>query len=210
MAIQEDVGEICTPRASPRKRFPDRLQLPFTFDRDLLAADLRRLSATPWINHFVTQNYQGDWSVIPLRGPAGARHPVQMIYSDPTATAFEDTPMLADCRYFRTVLDTFACPLQAVRLMRLTPGSVIKEHTDHDLCFEQGSVRLHIPITTNDGVAFELNRRRVMLEAGSCWYLRLSDPHSVANRGDTDRVHLVIDAGVNQWVEAAFAAAAGP
>jgi len=209
MAIQEDVGEICTPRASPRKRFPDRLQLPFTFDRDLLAADLRRLSATPWINHFVTQNYQGDWSVIPLRGPAGARHPVQMIYSDPTATAFEDTPMLADCRYFRTVLDTFACPLQAVRLMRLTPGSVIKEHTDHDLCFEQGSVRLHIPITTNDGVAFELNRRRVILEAGSCWYLRLSDPHSVANRGDADRVHLVIDAGVNEWIEAAFAAAAG-
>jgi hypothetical protein len=31
---------------------------------------------------------------------------------------------------------------------------------------------------------------------------------SVANRGDADRVHLVIDAGVNEWVEAAFAAAA--
>jgi hypothetical protein len=209
MAIQEDFGEIRTPRASPRKRFPDRLQLPFTFDRDLLAADLRRLSATPWINHFVTQNYQGDWSVIPLRGPAGARHPVQMIYSDPTATAFEDTAMLADCRYFRAVLDSFACPLQAVRLMRLTPGSIIKEHCDHDLCFEQGSVRLHIPITTNEGVVFDLNRRRVTLEAGSCWYLRLSDPHSVTNRGDTDRVHLVIDATVNEWVEAVFATAAG-
>jgi hypothetical protein len=209
MAIQEDFGEIRTPRASPRKRFPDRLQLPFTFDRDLLAADLRRLSAAPWINHFVTQNYQGDWSVIPLRGPAGARHPVQMIYSDPTATAFEDTAMLADCRYFRAVLDTFACPLQAVRLMRLTPGSIIKEHCDHDLCFEQGSVRLHIPITTNEGVVFDLNRRRVTLEAGSCWYLRLSDPHSVTNRGDTDRVHLVIDATVNEWVEAVFATAAG-
>jgi mannose-6-phosphate isomerase-like protein (cupin superfamily) len=93
--------------------------------------------------------------------------------------------------------------------MRLTPGSVITEHSDHDLCFEHGSVRLHIPITTNDGVVFELNRRRVILEAGSCWYLRLSDPHSVANRGDADRVHLVIDAGVNEWVEAAFAAATG-
>jgi Aspartyl/Asparaginyl beta-hydroxylase len=193
----------------PPLRFPDRLRLPFSFDRDLLAADLRRLSASPWIRHFVTQNYQGDWSVIALRGPAGARHPVQMIYPDPTATVFEDTPMLAACPYFRTVLESLACPLQAVRLMRLTPGSVIKEHSDHDLGFEQGSVRLHIPVTTNDGVTFELNRRRVILEAGSCWYLRLSDPHSVANRGEADRVHLVIDARVNQWVEATFAAAAG-
>jgi hypothetical protein len=192
----------------PPMKFPDRLRLPFSFDRDLLAADLRRLSASQWISHFITQNYDGDWSVIPLRASAGARHPVQMIYSNPTATAFEDTPMLAACPYYRTVLDSFACPLQAVRLMRLTPGSVIKEHSDHDLCFEQGSVRLHIPITTNDGVAFELNRRRVILEAGSCWYLRLSDPHRVINQGDADRVHMVIDATVNDWVEAAFAAAA--
>ena len=190
-------------------RLPDRLRLPFTFDRDRLAADLRRLSSTPWIDHFVKQNYQGDWGVIPLRGPVGARHPVHMIYSNPTATAFEDTPMLADCRYFRAVLDSFACPLQAVRLMRLTAGSIIKEHADHDLCFEQGSVRIHVPIATNEGVIFELNRRRVILEAGSCWYLRLSDPHSVVNRGDTDRIHMVIDATVNEWVETTFAAAAG-
>jgi len=201
-------GYTCNLAVMPAMRFPDRLKLPFAFDRDLLAADLKLLQATPWIRHFVTQNYQGDWSVIPLRGAAGARHPVQMIYSDPNATAFEDAPMLAACRYFRRVLDSLSCPLQAVRLMRLTPGSVIREHTDHDLCFEQGSVRLHIPITTNDGVVFVLNRRRVILEAGSCWYLRLSDPHSVANRGDTDRVHLVIDASVNEWVEAAFTAAA--
>ena len=209
MAPAYHSGETCEPRATPHMRHPDRLRLPFTFDRDLLAADLQRLQESQWISHFVTQNYQGDWSVIPLRGPAGARHPVQMIYSDPAATAFEDTPVLAACPYFRAVLATFACPLQAVRLMRLTPGSVIKEHSDHDLCYEQGSVRIHIPIITNDGVVFELNRRRVMLEAGSCWYLRLSDPHSVTNLGETDRVHLVIDASVNGWIGSIFAAAAG-
>jgi hypothetical protein len=47
-----------------------------------------------------------------------------------------------------------------------------------------------------------------MLEAGSAWYLRLSDPHSVANRGTTDRVHMVIDAEVNHWVADALARAA--
>jgi mannose-6-phosphate isomerase-like protein (cupin superfamily) len=202
MPIKHDVV------AMPPMRFPDRLRLPLAFDSESLAADLERLHATPWIDHFVRQNYHGEWSVIPLRAQAGVRHPVQMIYSDPTAAAFEDTPYLAGCPAFRAVLGSFACPLQTVRLMRLTPGSIIKEHSDNDLAFEQGSVRFHVPVTTNDGVMFELNRRRVVLEAGSCWYLRLSDPHQVANLGSTDRVHMVIDATVNAWLETMFVAAA--
>lgn len=189
-------------------RFPDRLRLPLDFDPAGLAADMANFSKGEWIEHFVKQNYDGDWSVIPLRGPAGASHPVQMIYSDPGRTDFEDTPMLAGSRTFRAVLDAFACPLHAVRLMRLSPGSVIKEHHDNDLCFEQGMVRIHIPVVTNDGVDFRLNGMRCVMAAGSCWYLRLSDPHSVANRGVTDRVHLVIDAVVNDWIGALFARAA--
>ena len=108
--------------------------------------------------------------------------------------------MLAACPYFRQVLDTFQAPLRAVRLMRLTPGSVIKEHTDLDLSFEEGTVRIHVPVVTNTGVEFYLNRSRVVLDAGSAWYLRLSDPHSVVNRGSSDRVHMVIDVEVNRWV----------
>jgi hypothetical protein len=181
-------------------QLPDRLRLPFTFDPDRLASDLQRLSTVAWIQHFVPQNYEGDWSVIPLRGKAGASHPIMMIYPDPTCREFADTPMLAACPYYRQVLATFKAPLQAVRLMRLTAGSVIKEHTDYDLSFEEGTVRLHIPVLTNPDVEFYLNRQRVVLEAGSCWYLRLADPHSVANKSCTDRVHLVIDAGVNEWV----------
>jgi len=182
-------------------RLPDRLRLPFTFDPERLATDLHGVSSAGWINHFVPQNYDGDWSVIPLRGKAGARHPVMMIYSDPACQDFEDTPMLAACPCFRQVLGTFEAPLQAVRLMRLTPGSVIKEHNDLELSFEEGTVRIHVPIVTNADVEFYLNRRRVVLEAGSAWYLRLSDPHSVANRGASDRVHMVIDAKVNDWVK---------
>lgn len=184
--------------------FPDRLLLPLAFDPAQLAADMAAISAGSWIAHFVKQNYDGDWSVIPLRGSAGARHPVQMIYSDPTCPAYADTPLLAAAPYLRDVLSRFACPLQAVRLMRLSPGSLIKEHRDHDLAFEDGTVRIHIPVTTNDGVDFRLNGSRCVMPAGSAWYLRLSDPHSVANRGDSDRVHLVIDATVNDWVRGLF------
>jgi Aspartyl/Asparaginyl beta-hydroxylase len=189
-------------------KLPDRLPLPFAFDPGLLARDLQGLSSVGWTEHFVKQNYDGDWSVIPLRAPAGARHPIMMIYSDPTATAFEDTPMLQGCPYFREVLDAFACPLNAVRLMRLTPGSVIKEHTDLELSVEDGLARIHIPVATNPQVEFYLNRSRIVMAAGSAWYLRLSDPHSVINKGDTDRVHMVIDAAVNDWLRAVLESAA--
>jgi len=204
----QQAGVIYGPVAAP-PRFPDRLRLPLTFDACLLARDLDRLSRGQWIRHYVKANYDGDWSILPLRSPAGETHPIRMISADPTTRSFVDTPLLEGCDYFRRVLDSFECPLRVVRLMRLTPGSRIKEHTDHVLSFEDGIVRVHVPVTTNDAVEFHLNQQRVVLEAGSAWYLRLSDPHSVANHGSTDRVHLVIDANVNDWVEALFESTMG-
>jgi mannose-6-phosphate isomerase-like protein (cupin superfamily) len=111
-----------------------------------------------------------------------------------------DTPLLVRCEYFRRVLGTFQCPLQSARLMKLAPNSAIKVHTDHELAAERGTVRLHIPVTTNADVNFELNGTRVEMREGECWYLRLSDPHAVSNRGASDRVHLVLDALVNPWL----------
>ena len=185
-------------------KFPDRLRLPFGFHPALLARDLATLSGSAWVRHYVKANYEGDWSVVPLRGPAGERHPVRLIGAHPTCRDFADTPLLDPCPYFREIMGSFKAPLRNVRLMRLTAGSVIKEHFDTDLSFEDGTVRLHIPVVTNDAVDFRLNGTRVVMEAGSCWYLRLSDPHSVANHGSEDRVHLVIDAEANDWIAGVF------
>lgn len=179
---------------------PDRQKLPLQFDRSLLQANLAQLEQIAWTDHFVPQHYEGSWSVIPLRAPEGAQHPIQMIYSDPGGSSFVDTPWLAHCPYFQQVIATFQCRVDAVRLMKLTPGSVIKEHRDHDLAFEYGAARLHIPVTTNPDVAFILNGEPVVMQEGECWYLRLSDPHAVMNHGQTDRVHLVIDTQVNEWL----------
>jgi hypothetical protein len=182
--------------------FPDRVLLPFAFDPDRLVADLDLVCGSAWIAHFVKQNYEGVWDVLPLRAKAGATHPVMMIYSDPAATDFVDGPLLAETPYFREILGAFECPVRTVRLMRLRPGSRIKEHFDHDLAAEMGSARLHVPITTNPRVEFLLNRTPVTMAPGSAWYLRLSDPHAVYNRGETDRVHLVIDVEADDWLRA--------
>jgi len=183
-------------------RFPDRLRLPLTFDPGRLQADLSALASVEWTAHFVTRNYEGDWSAIALRAPKGETHPIRMIYADPTAAVFVDTPALQASAYFGEVLAAFQCPVNSARLMRLTPGSVIKEHQDHDLCADLGQARIHVPITTHPDVAFEVNRRVVPMLPGEAWYLRLSDPHRVTNRSDCDRVHLVIDVVVDAWFEA--------
>lgn len=186
---------------------PDRLRLPLDFDAAWLRAEAENFTREAWVRHYVQQNYDGDWSVIPLRGKAGATHPVMMIYSDPGCRDYEDTPFLEQCPALREVLAAFQCPLEAVRLMRLGPDSFIREHTDNDLRFEQGVARIHVPLVTSPDVIFWLNGSQVTLDAGTTWYLRLSDPHAVYNGGTKDRIHLVIDTRVNPWLESLFARA---
>lgn len=186
--------------AVTHQAYGDRIRLPLTFDAMRLAADLDALGGCEWTPHFVTRNYDGEWSAMPLRAPAGAEHPILMITTHPGVSDFVDAPPLARAPYLRQVIAAFDCPLRSVRLMRLGPGSTILEHSDPGMAAEEGSVRLHLPIVTNPQVEFNVNRRPVPMAPGEVWYLRLADPHSVANRGTTDRIHLVIDAEMNGWL----------
>jgi hypothetical protein len=180
--------------------WPDRLRLPLAFDAGRMAAEVALLDPDAWIRHFVRANYEGEWSVLPLRAPAGATHPLQTIFAGPCDDGYVDTPWLARVPYIGSVLASFRCPANAVRLMRLGRGSTIREHSDPDLSAEDGLVRLHIPVSTNPDVDFRLAGVRVSMEPGSVWYLRLAEPHSVHNRGATDRDHLVIDCVLNDWL----------
>jgi hypothetical protein len=180
--------------------WPDRIRLPMRFAPEPLAAAIAGLAETDWTRHFIRDNFEGLWSAVPLRAGRRAVHPIQMIYADPTETEWIDTRFLAAMPAIRDVLDALPCPLGIVRLMRLTPGSIIKPHCDPDLDIDLGRARLHIPIATGPEVEFKLNGRRVDMEPGSVWYLRLADTHEVANRGDSDRVHLVIDTSIDDWL----------
>jgi ribosomal protein S18 acetylase RimI-like enzyme len=189
---------------------PDAVRLPWWFDPARLRADLAGLLAEEFVPHFNTAYYQGDWSAVPLRSVGGR---TDHIYPDPTAKqAFADTPLLARCPYIRELLAGLRCPLQSVRLLRLKAGSSIKEHRDYELGFEDGEVRIHVPVITNPEMEFVLNQVRVVMNEGECWYLNVNQPHRVANRGATDRIHLVMDCVVNDWLREhllAAAAAAG-
>jgi hypothetical protein len=178
------------------------------FEPAALAGDLARLVGEHWVPHFVPQNYRGEWSVLPLRAPVGARHPILRAVSHAGITDWEDTEALAKAPAFRAVLASLQCPVQAARLMRLAPGSEIKQHRDPDLAPEYGTARLHVPVVTNCQAAFWLNDVAVEMAVGELWFLRLADVHRARNDGMTDRVHLVIDVQVNQWLKAMLIAAA--
>jgi len=185
-----------TPMEPPR--VPDSVKLPLRFDPAHLRGDLSAILSGEFVPHFNTAYYQGDWSAVALRSVGGRTNG---IYPDPTArNAFADTPLLARCGYIREVLGMLRCPQQSVRLLRLKAGSIIKEHCDLELGFDDGEVRLHIPIITNSGVEFILNQVRVIMNEGECWYLNVNQPHRVANRGPADRIHLVVDCVVNDWL----------
>jgi hypothetical protein len=57
-------------------------------------------------------------------------------------------------------------------------------------------------------VEFVLNQVRVIMNEGECWYLNLNEPHHVTNRGAADRIHLVVDCVVNDWLRDLMLAAA--
>lgn len=184
------------PAPLARDEWPDRLCLPLRFNPARLADELAALESLVWTDHFVTDNYEGRWCAIPLRIPAGTeqQHPILQITSHPGSTAYVDAPLLDRLPCFRGLLLELGFPLWAARLMRLDPGAVVKTHSDPDLDFAQGHARIHIPVRTNPGVRFVLNDTPVIMRAGECWYLRLSDPHSLRNEGSEARVHLVVDA----------------
>lgn len=179
---------------------PDRKRLPLAFDAGALAADLAVIEREHWQPHFVRDNYRGDWSAIALRAAAGETHPVRLIYANPTATEWVDTPLMDRGPAMRAAVRALHCPVQSVRLMRLGPGSAILPHDDLDLAAEAERARLHLPIRTNPEVRFVLNGEPVTMLPGELWYLRLRDTHSARNDGATDRVHLVIDVRANDWL----------
>lgn len=177
---------------------PDAVRLSLRFDAAALVEDVHALRAADWVPHFNTSYYVGDWSGASLRSVGGR---ADRIYPDPAAEEpFADTEVLDRCPAIRELLEQLHCELTAVRLLRLGPGASVREHRDFRLGYEDGEVRLHVPVITGPDAEFVLAGEPVAMAAGECWYVNVNKPHRVANDGDTQRVHLVADCIVNDWL----------
>jgi hypothetical protein len=176
------------------------------FDAEKLKLEVAQLETSLWKDHYNRNTYEGSWSTLQLRSLNGQsdNNTAIRVGALQAENSFQDTLLMAQCPYIKEVIDFFQIEKTAVRLMKLDAGASIKPHCDHDLYFEEGEVRLHIPVMTNPQLSFYLEAERLVMAEGACWYLNLSRQHSVTNDGATHRVHLVIDGLVNDWLKAYF------
>ncbi len=178
------------------------LKLPFQFDEQLLVQDLATIVDAHWTPHLYKGSYKGQWNSIPLYAKDGDAS--NLFAGQNASSDIQETPLLKKCAYFKEVLSHFKCPMQAVRLLQLSPDSIIKPHRDYRLGYEDNNFRLHIPITTNPDINFILDGNRLKMLPGECWYTNVNFLHSVSNKGSSDRVHLVIDGERNAWSDDLF------
>ena len=181
-------------------KIPPALRLNFHFVPFQLKEELKKIKSSEWINHYRKSHYDGDWAIAPLRSVKGHD---QIIYATPSngqKDFYQDTSILKRCPYFQKVLSKFECHINAARLMNLKASAKILEHTDDMGDTTQREVRIHIPIQTNEQVAFYINHSLITMKEGSVWVGDFSLPHSVENNGSNDRIHLVLDCIPNPWL----------
>lgn len=174
------------------------IQLPFNFHPQLLQEDLKRIHPTDWKE--IPTNYankEAMWGIDLFVPDLEKLIPGESI-------VFKASPVLERCAYFQQVLEQFAsCEILKARLNLLKAGEGNFPHMD-PYGYGTGQVRLHIPIVTNPKFVFYVDGEGVFLPEGECWYINTRLQHHVENNGSEDRVHLVVDCLVDEWLEGVF------
>ena len=175
-------------------------------------------SSQMWANHYSSYNQRKSWSAVTLKGykddPSYIIKPSEMSLKwkqenqEMLDAAVQET---SAAQWFPTVnkiIDLIGCETQRVRFMRVrAQDGGLSRHadiTDKEAGATIGKVaRLHLPIQTNAEcmfTAWQANGEQITkhLPVASLWYLDTRKPHAVSNNGGAqDRIHLVIDAIVN-------------
>ncbi len=77
-------------------------------------------------------------------------------------------------------------------LVRLTAGCDITAHRDMNFSLTH-SHRIHLAIISNDEVWFTVGNESINMRAGELYEVNNRRVHSVDNKGEEDRVHLILD-----------------
>lgn len=159
------------------------IRLPYTFDADRLADEVRSLPDDAWMTH--PTSFRGN-SAVPLVARDGGMN-------DDFHGAMRSTAWLGRCRYLRQVMASFGEVLGRSRLMKLAAGAEVLTHVDFNYHWYT-RVRIHVPVITNPDVVFYCGDESLHMQPGESWIFNSWRRHRVTNSSELDRVHLVIDA----------------
>ena len=167
------------------------LQLPVTFDADVLAEEIAALGESVWRPH--PQGFAGN-SAVPLIAQDGNPQ------SDAVRGAMRPTPQLERCPYLMQVMSAIGGVWGRSRLMRLSGQAEVTAHVDIDY-YWRDHMRVHVPVITQPDVRFYCGDASVHMAAGECWIFDTWRMHRVLNSADKARIHLVADSvgGPGLW-----------
>ncbi|MEL7035839.1 MAG: aspartyl/asparaginyl beta-hydroxylase domain-containing protein [Cyanobacteria bacterium J06592_8] len=165
--------------------------LPTGFSHDA-AKEIEQATSLPWQENSYREYTSQGYEVFSLCSKSG----------DSTHTIIEDcspkpTPELDQLPTIRSFLEHCNLSLMWVRLNKLAPGTCFWEHRDYSELSQKQKVRLHVPISTSPDSYMVFQDKAVHLKLDALWLLRPdSDVHGFIN-GSSVRIHLIIDAYLN-------------
>lgn len=166
------------------------IKLPFKFDASKLLAEYQQIPKDAY--HVVTNQYVTYDRLL-------STHLIEIKPEETREHYFTPTPELLKLPYLLEVYETFKCDKETFRVHKLLSNAEIKKHRDVGLNYENGSLRIHIPIITNPEIEMLVEGENIKMLPGEVWYLDFDLPHQVSNPSAEDRVHLINDCLSNEW-----------
>lgn len=198
----------------------EALNLPFEINSQKLMDDISPVlakypicSRSPAVGGWALQSVYGsyqegwDYEFNPYNGPQN-KGPTWMAESD-FEKKLKDIqsyriPTEVNSKMFTDLLEKLEdCGFnpRKGRIIRLSAHSESKWHVDGAAQFYQ--VRLHIPLITNEGCAFENSQDSIHMKPNHAYLVHVNRFHRIYNRGDQDRYHFVCNAwdqqGLSEW-----------
>lgn len=179
------MGEVPLPdQFDKQAQLQGCVRLPLALDADRLRDEVGALPAGIWGTTAGRVGVHRAAEAVFLRGyaPAEGVKPI------------EDREVLDSLPYLRSFLQDIvpAEPLRAL-LARLPAGAIIPPHVDRGNYFAS-SIRIHVPIETNDRVWMLCAGRAYRMVPGEAWVLNNGAEHGVLNRHhSSSRTHLICD-----------------
>lgn len=159
-------------------------------DAERLIADYEGIASDSWSNQNRYQEGVSNWKGISLYSINGQSDDLRC--SD--RPNVKKTPAGEACSYIcDELLPQFGAKPLRIAFYRLTAGTVVGKHKDYGQNRTTGTVRIHIPVVTNDDVRMYVEDNEYKFGVGEAWYFDASCWHSVQNNGTEDRIHLIAD-----------------
>jgi hypothetical protein len=161
------------------------------------------------INEFLSLIEENDWFVTRYRETVGSMsktNSIPLMHTKLCASGFNTREAIDDIKpealydKYKDVLNLVLEELKkhykfnkyAAFLARLNPRSAIDSHVDKGV-FLTTCHRVHVPLQTNQSVAYAIDGKEYYWEAGNIYEFDNTKMHGVFNRSDEYRIHLVLN-----------------